>query len=86
MALDEDIHTPAHLPRSVLRGHTERQLVDYFQERARYNGTFGEPGQEYCIFAEGEYLYAATLSDLFLSYRNWARSPDDSASQQRLAS
>jgi hypothetical protein len=65
-----------HQPRESLRAMNERDLVTYFQDHARYNGGMGEPGQEYCIFADGEYLFATDLSRLLVSFRDWVRSAD----------
>jgi hypothetical protein len=63
-----------HQPRTSLRVLSEQDLLTYFQEHSRYNGTFGEPGQEYCIFADGEYLFAPGLARLLVAFRDWVRS------------
>jgi hypothetical protein len=66
-----------HQPRAALRSLSERELVSYFQDHARYNGTMGEPGQEYCIFADGEYLFAPDLSHLLVAFRDWIHSAEN---------
>jgi hypothetical protein len=65
-----------HQPRQSLRGLNERDLLAYFQDRARYNGGMGEPGQDHCIFADGEYLVAPDLARLLVAFRDWVRSED----------
>jgi len=58
---------------------SERELVTYFQDHARYNGVMGEPGQEHCIFADGEYLFAPDLTRLLVAFRDWVHSETDSS-------
>jgi hypothetical protein len=62
-----------HQPRQSLSALSEQNLLTYFQDRARYNGGMGEPGQEYCIFADGEYLFAPDLARLLVAFREWVR-------------
>jgi hypothetical protein len=66
-----------HQSRHALRILSERDLLVYFQDRSRYNGGMGEPGQEYCIFADGEYLFASDLTRLLVAFREWVRCGPD---------
>ena len=68
-----------HQPHAVLRILSERDLLSYFQDHARYNGGFGDPGREYCIFADGDYLFASDLAHLLVAFREWVRSADGGA-------